>query len=151
MMPSIFSVIVPDSYNPTFFEFYGQGNIVRASHGCRRDLNINGLGTFDLRTRKPNGDAWDFRKGSDRREARGIVGEEKFTWLIGCPPCTFFSRWYQGMNHRKMDPEVVKELRKEAIKHLRRAIGLYKLQLEGVGIFSMNVRSLRRVGMMSSW
>ena len=25
-----------DMYNPSFFEVYGQGNIVQASHGCRR-------------------------------------------------------------------------------------------------------------------
>lgn len=38
-----------DAYCPTLFELYGQGNI--AAHGCRRDLNLNGLRAFDLRTR----------------------------------------------------------------------------------------------------
>ena len=120
-----------EPYNPTFFEVYGQGNFMKASQGCRRDLNIQGLRAFDLRTFKPNGEAWDFRKSSDRRQARQYVEDEKPTWVIGCPPCTFFSLWNQGLNHKKMDPEVVEQRRQEAIKHLRFVIGLYKIQLDG--------------------
>ena len=116
-------------YNPTFFEVYGQGNIVRASHGVRRNLNVNGMRAFDLRTCKPSGEAWDFNKPSDRKEARQFVEEEKPTWVIGCPPCTFFSLWNQSMNHRKMDPSVVEKLRREAVRHLRFVIGLYRIQL----------------------
>ena len=96
-----------NAYNPTFFEMYGQGNIVQASHGVRRNLNVNGLRAFDLRTCKPTGEAWDFNKASDRQEARKYVEEEKPTWVIGCPPCTFFSLWNQSMNHRKMPPEKI--------------------------------------------
>ena len=29
------------SYNPTFFEVYGQGHIMKASHGCRRKLYMS--------------------------------------------------------------------------------------------------------------
>ena len=120
-----------EPYNPTLFEVYGQGNIVEASRGCRRNLNIDGLMAFDLRTCKPSGEAWDFCKASDRRMARQYVEEMKPTWVIGCPPCTFFSKWNQGMNHRKMNPDLVEELRREAVKHLRFVIGLYKIQLDG--------------------
>ena len=109
---------------------YGQGNIVNASHGARRDLNVNGLCAFDLRTCKPNGESLDFNKSSDRAEARRYVEEAKPTWVIGCPPCTFFSHWNQAMNHRKMDPSRVEELRKEAVRHLRFVIGLYRIQLK---------------------
>lgn len=35
------------------------------------------------------------------------------------------------MNHRKIKPEVVEELRIEAVRHLRFVIGLYKIQLDG--------------------
>ena len=121
---------VGTSYNPTFFEMYGQGNVVNASHGRRRNLNVNGLRAFDLRTAKPSGEPWDFAKGSDRRLARQIVEEEKPTWIIGSPPCTFFSAWNQGINHRKMAPERVEELRREAVKHLHFVIGLYRIQIE---------------------
>ena len=42
-------------YNPTLFELYGHGSLVNASHGCRRNVNVNGLRALDLRTMKPNG------------------------------------------------------------------------------------------------
>ena len=41
------------------------------------------------------------------------------------------SLWNQAMNHKKMDPERVDVLRKEAVQHLHFVVGLYKLQLEG--------------------
>ena len=56
-----------EEYAPTFFEFDGQGNVVKESHGRRRDLNLNGLNAFDLKTNKPSGECWDFRKPADRR------------------------------------------------------------------------------------
>ena len=62
-------------YNPTFFELYGHGSILQASHGCRRNLNIDGLHALDLRTRKPNGEPWDFSRAADRRLARSMVDE----------------------------------------------------------------------------
>ena len=33
------------------------------------------------------------------------------------------------MSHRKMDPSVVEKLRREAVRHLRFVIGLYRIQL----------------------
>ena len=80
-----------ETYNPTFFEVYGQGNILRAPHGGRRNLNLNGLRAIDLRTMKPRGEPWDFNKASNRREARKYVEEEKPTWLIGSPMYLFLS------------------------------------------------------------
>ena len=118
-------------YNPTFFELYGHGTIVQASHGCRRNLNLSGLHALDLRTSKPDGEHWDFSRAADRRLARSMVNDLKPTWVIGSPPCTFFSAWNQGINHRKMDPERVEELRKQAITHLHFVIGIYRMQLDG--------------------
>ena len=91
---------------------YGQGNLVKASHGCRRNLNVNGLRAFDLRTSKMSGEPWDFSKASDRKLARNIVEEDKPTWVIGSPPCTFFSAWNQGINYKKTAPERVEALRR---------------------------------------
>ena len=76
-------------YQPTFFELYGHGNIVEASHGQRRDLNLNGLHALDLRTSKPNGEPWDFSNATDRKLAKSLINELKPTWVIGSPPCTF--------------------------------------------------------------
>ena len=94
-------------------------------------LNIDGLHAMDLRTAKPDGEHWDFSKASDRKLARSMVEELKPTWVVGSPPCTFFSSWNQGINHRKMDPDRVEALRKEAVMHLHFVIGIYKLQLDG--------------------
>ena len=119
-----------DDYNPTLMEVYGKGNIVAASHGNRRSLNVDGPRAFDLRTLKPNGEAWDFSKSSDRRLAKQMIEDEKPTWLIGSPPCTFFSAWKQGINYKRMSPEKVESLRREAVQHLHFVIGLYRLQVE---------------------
>ena len=106
---------VLSSYSPSFFEVYGHGNLIRAAHGCRRDLNVNGLKAMDLRTCKPNGERWDFSNYADRKLARFMVDTDKPTWLIGSPPCTFFSSWNQGINHRRMPAEKVEELRKRQV------------------------------------
>ena len=119
------------TYQPTMFELYGHGTLVNASHGCRRNLNVNGLHALDLRTQKPDGEPWDFSKSSDRQLAKSMVIELKPTWVIGSPPCTFFSAWNQGINHRKMDPARVEALRKEAIMHLHFVMGIYRIQLDG--------------------
>ena len=53
-----------------FMEIYGQNIMVKLAHQ-RRDLNVCGLDALDLRTRKPNGEPWDFRKKSDQNMLRG--------------------------------------------------------------------------------
>ena len=63
--------------------------------------------------------------------ARQIVEDTKPVWIIGSPPCTFYSAWNQGINHRRMDPERVESLRREAVRHLHFVAGLYKLQVDG--------------------
>ena len=114
--------------NPTFVEMYGCGNIVQAANHVLRDLNVEGLNAFDLRTSKPNGAAWDFSRRGDRREALQYVKDKKPTWIIGSPPCTAFSR-LQGLNFPKMDPVKVERMLKEARRHLHFVISLYQLQL----------------------
>ena len=126
---TIMPVTASNGYNPTFFEMYGHGNIVKASHGSRRNLNVNGLRALDLRTSKPDGQSWDFNKPEDRKLAKAIIEIEKPIWLIGSPPCTFFSAWNQGINHRRMDPQRVEELKVEAVRHLHFMASLYHLQL----------------------
>ncbi len=56
---------------------------------------------------------WDFNRGEDRRQAVKHIKQEKPMVVIGSPPCTFFSAWNQGINHHKMDPARVVELRKK--------------------------------------
>ena len=93
---TIMPVTASNGYNPTFFEMYGHGNIVKASHGSRRNLNVNGLRALDLRTSKPDGQSWDFNKPEDRKLAKAIIEIEKPIWLIGSPPCTFSAHGIRG-------------------------------------------------------
>ena len=120
--------ISAQTLNPTFVEMYGCGNIVHAANHVLRNLNIDGLCAFDLRTAKPSGRAWDFSRRSDRKMALQYVKEKKPTWIIGSPPCTAFSR-LQELNFPKMDPVKVEMILKEAKKHLHFVISLYQLQL----------------------
>ena len=115
--------------NPTFVEMYGCGNIVNAANHVLRNLNVEGLNAFDLRTSKPNGTAWDFSRRGDRKEALQYVKDKKPSWIIGSPPCTAFSR-LQGLNFPKMDPARVAKMLKEARKHLHFVISLYRMQLD---------------------
>ena len=102
---------------------------MRISSG--RNLNVNGLNALDLRTAKPNGAPWDFSNAFDRALARTMLEEQKPTWVVGSPPCTFFSAWNQGINHKRMDSKKVEALRREAVMHLHFVAGLYKLQIDG--------------------
>ena len=107
---------------------YGCGNIVNAANHVLRNLNVDGLDAFDLRTSKPNGEPWDFSRRSDRKMALQYVHDHKPTWIVGSPPCTAFSR-LQGLNFPKMDPAKVEAMLKEARRHLHFVISLYQIQL----------------------
>ena len=115
--------------NPTFVEVYGCGNIVHAANHVLRNLNVEGLCAFDLRTAKSSGDPWDFSRKADRKQALQYVQEKKPTWLIGSPPCTAFSR-LQGLNYHKMDPARVAKIIREAKRHLHFVLSLYQIQLD---------------------
>ena len=113
----------------TFMEVYGRGSIIEEAHGPERNLNIEGLQAFDLRSGRADGRSWDFTQKADRMEALHIVRVRKPTWLIGSPPCTSFSIMNEGLNYRKMDPVKVAKLKKIGLKHLRFMISLYQIQL----------------------
>ena len=91
--------------NPHFVEVYGIGNIMKLAGGNARNLNIEGIGALDLRTKKPDGTPWNFCKRSDRRLAYRLIKEQQPTWIVGAPPCTSFCTWNVGLNRSKMDPE----------------------------------------------
>ena len=91
----------------SFVEMYGQGSLITAAHNRRRDLNLEGLQAFDLRTNKPDGTPWDFALSADRRAAREYVREHKPTWVIGSPPRTAFSVLNHELNYPKMDPKLL--------------------------------------------
>ena len=76
------------------------------ANGPRRALNVHGTDALDLRAFKNNGDPWDFNLRRDREEALQLIDDEKPTWVIGSPPCTYFSAW-QDINFKKISAEEV--------------------------------------------
>ena len=110
----------------TFIEAYGK-TITDYTNAHRRNLNVEGLASLDLRSPKPNGEQWDFCKSADRREARRMVKELDPDWIIGAPPCTAFSIWNYGMNYKKMSAESVRAKLEEGRLHLNFVASLYEL------------------------
>ena len=102
----------------SFCEMYGQGSIVAEANHHRRSLNLKGLHAFDLRTKKPNGDSWDFNQKADRQMAKAMIDESNPDWIIGSPPCTAFSIWNRQMNYRKMPVDKVRVAIEEGKRHL---------------------------------
>ena len=113
----------------TFMEIYGRGGLSDLAEKQRRNLNLSGLAALDLRTQKPNGEPWNFNKKSDHKEALRLYEELKPDWVVGSPPCTDFSSWNIGINHKRMDPAEVERRLAEARCHLRFVVMLYKKQL----------------------
>ena len=101
---------------------------MQAANSSCRNLNVEGLDAFDLRTVKENGQPWDFTRAADRAEARERCKSRRPKWLIGSPPCTYFSTLMQ-LNFSRMDPEHVKRVMAEARLHLHFTISLYYDQL----------------------
>ena len=127
--------IVNKDVASTFIEVYGRGAIAAEANGPRRALNIEGLAALDLRTFKPNGEAWNFNLRSDRNEARALIDSKQPKWLIGSPPCTAFSIWNRNLNYKHMDKDKVRGLIAEGRKHLAFVISLYRKQLLQGGHF----------------
>ena len=107
-------------------ELYGRGKLLEASHGCRRNLNINGLQALDLRTHKEDGTPWDFNLASDRQEALMLIDTQQPTWVIGSPPCTPFSKLNVNMNFPKLSPEEAQARISRGKVHLRCVCQLYR-------------------------
>ena len=113
----------------TFIEMYGRGSINLEANNSRRQLGLRGIGALDLRTTKPDGTAWDFTKRSDRRAARDMISTENPDWVIGSPPCTPFSQWNIGINHRKMPKSKVDAAITEGRTHLAFMASVYRRQI----------------------
>ena len=98
-----------DRKRSTLFERYGQGRMLDLANR-RRSLHCHGLRALDLRTLKPNGEPWDFRKAGDRAEAERLPEEEDPDWVIGSPPCTGWCILNWNLNFQKLSPGHVKEI-----------------------------------------
>ena len=113
----------------TFVELYGQGSVCKEAEKSAPSLNLKGLNAFDLRTRKPDGTPWNFRKRGDRMLAREYIDEHKPDWIIGSPPCTSYCEWNRHLNYNKMDPAEVEKKIAKGMKHLSFCIAIDREQL----------------------
>ena len=82
---------------PTFVEAYGVGNIMKLASSNVRNLNVQGLSALDLRTYKPDGQAWNCNKRSDRKLAYRLIKEMRPDWVFGSPMYGFLYMecWHQ--------------------------------------------------------
>ena len=101
---------------------------------------------MDIRSVKPNGDKWNFRSASDRKEARRLVRKLNPDWLVGAPPCTAFSIWNFGINYKKMSEADVKAKLEEGRIHLDFVAGLYRDQIGGANTLYMSSQRQHSVG-----
>ena len=124
-------VMAVSESKPTIVEIYGRGKLPDASHGCKRNLNADGLHALELRTNKANGQPWAVNLEADRQEALELVLTTKPQWIIGNPPCTSFSRLNINLNFPKMPAAEVKKRVDEGVRHLHFDVSLYKVQLDG--------------------
>ena len=114
----------------TFCEVYGRGAIVQEANLSRRNLNIEGMKTFDLRVRRDDGEFWDLSRARHRAEVFQYIDEHSPDWVICGPPCTSFSLLNRNLNFPKMTPEAAAQRISDGMVHLRFACALFKKQVE---------------------
>ena len=64
----------------------GRESISAEANATHRNLNVKGLGAFDLRTLKTDGTAWDFSRRSDRKMAMERIDTQRPDFVVGSPP-----------------------------------------------------------------
>ena len=129
-------------------ELYGTGTICEAALN-RRGLNLEGINALDLRTKKPDGSPWDFRKREDRDLAIHLVETQRPLVVIGSPPCTAFSSWNVIMNYARMPLHKVDELLDEGKLHLRFMVQFYTIQYDNNYFSLTNIHHVLLAGAMS--
>ena len=107
------------------------------ANGPRRALNVHGIDALDLRTFKKNGDPWNFELRQDREEALQLIDDTKPTWVIGSPPCTYFSAW-QKINFKKIPAEEVARRLAMRRVHLKFVAKVYRKQIRAGRYLSHN-------------
>ena len=110
-------------------ELYGTGRIREASHGCRRNLNVDGVHALGLRACKRDGTPWNVNRAANRQMAYELVMSESPTWIWGSPPCTSFPRLDVNLNVGNMQAETVAAKLREGKRHLHCMLSSYKLLL----------------------
>jgi hypothetical protein len=95
--------------------------------GRVRSLHLSAGSTFDL-IADASGKVWNFLLADDRARCRRQLAKEKPYLVIGCPPCTQYSR-LQNLNRNRVDPRERHRRQVEAKVLLDFAIEVYRAQL----------------------
>lgn len=89
---------------------------------------------MDLSVQKPYGpnagQKWDLLKDDDVKELEGMVQYEQPSLISGSPPCDPFSL-LQNLSVKSCNAERRRRRLAEGTRHLRTAIGFYRMQHEG--------------------
>ena len=100
------------------FQLYGRGGLSNEANGARRKLSIQGVGALDMRSQKPDGSNWNFKKRENKQMAMELIDKLQPTFVIRSPPCTPFSQ-LQGLNKGRRKPEVIQKELREGRAHIR--------------------------------
>ena len=104
---------------------------------------------FDLTCIDPDdGQPWDFNVAAKREKARAMLRRQRPLFIIGSPMCKAWCTW-QALNATKRPSHVVQAELDEARLHLEFVVSLYREQLEGEDISSMDIPTERRPGKRS--
>ena len=113
----------------TFHEVYGRGGLSQKANKLPASLRVKGLRAIDLRTTRPDGEAWDFTRKADRKLALRLLDEEDPEWVVGAPPCTAFCQPNLGTTYSRMDPKEVERRIQTGLVHLKTISNVYKRQM----------------------
>ena len=104
----------------SMYEVYGRGSVGElAASPQHRGLNVKGLRVIDLRFNRPDGKPWNLLRDEDQKMALDLVEAEDPDWIVGAPPCTYFSILNWNSNVPRMDPADVARKIEDGSKHLR--------------------------------
>ena len=94
-----------------------------------REMGLRAGWSLDLTTKDEQGNKWDLSKDKMRKKAMDKIRKDKPLLVIGSPMCTDWSS-LMSLNWPKMEKEDIKNRMKEARKHLRFCVEVYKHQIE---------------------
>ena len=91
--------------------------------------------SLDLTMNDPStGEPWNLAEPNVQARVRKMVVETEPFLIIGSPPCTMFSSLQNLSKHKRSHADWDRRMR-EAEKHIRFCIELYKLQMKGRRFF----------------
>ena len=102
---------------PTY-EAYGRGEIGELANSQQHSgPTAKRLRVIELRFNRPDGIPWNLLNQEDQEMAMAMVERDGPDWIIGAPPCRFFSVFQWNTNFVRMTSEGVRRLIAERFTH----------------------------------